>query len=50
MEYWVLEADDVPDLIWFGLFDIKSDLIPLNPVFQHSIIPVPRFIYLQYSL
>ena len=50
MEYWVLKADDVPDLILFGLFDIKLDLIPPNPVFQHSIIPVPRVIYLLHNL
>ena len=40
MDYWVLKADDVlvlnPDLCHL----IKTDLIPPNPTFQHSIIPV----------
>jgi hypothetical protein len=29
--------------------DIKIDLIPPNPVFQHSIIPIPHGIRLQHS-
>ena len=49
MEYWVLKADD--DLILIP--DQRNlcilDFIPLNPVFQHSIIPLPHGIRLRHS-
>jgi hypothetical protein len=49
MEYWVWETDDVLILISNEGHLYKVDLIPPNPVFQHSIIPVPHGIWLRQS-
>jgi len=42
MEYWVKKADDVLILVSGQGHLSKIDLSPLNPAFQHSIIPVPH--------
>jgi len=49
MEYWVEKLDDV--LIYISDEDqiYKIDLIPSNPLFLHSIFPVPHGIRVQQS-
>jgi hypothetical protein len=42
MEYWVLKANDDLILISDEGNRHKIDLIPQNPLFQYSIIPVPH--------
>jgi hypothetical protein len=47
MEWWKfgimgIKADDVPVLISDKPHLVRIDSIPPNPVFQHSIIPLPH--------
>jgi hypothetical protein len=46
MECWVSEAGGGSDYIFFLYTNhIKTDLIPPNPVFHHSIIPILHSIH-----